>query len=456
MSLKLTFFGGGGGGSFPRGIHPPERKGFAEDVPISVLPTPKSVMIPLLQNVGAPSKQTAQAKADVKLGDCIAEAGGFVSAPLHASINGKVQKANVTTLANGRHVPAIPIKAEGEQVPGETVKEALFGGEWPKSGMEAHAPADILNAIKGAGIVGLGGAAFPTHVKYVFNEKKPISTVLINGCECEPYLTADYRIMVEAPDAIVSGALLFARAVNANEIKICVEDNKQRAIDALIKAAAGTPIEVKVFKTKYPQGSEKQLILAATGKEVPLGGLPLDVGIAVSNVGTAAAAAAAMFRNKPLTHRVISVTGGGIREPKNVLTPIGTAMGELIAFCGGLTPEAARIVAGGPMMGFAFSDLDTPVTKGTSGITVLTHADLDRDPETSCIRCGRCVDVCPMNLVPSKLALASRNKDTDLAQRYHIMACFECGSFAYICPAQLPIVQLVRTGKAVVIAAGQT
>jgi electron transport complex protein RnfC len=287
------------------------------------------------------------------------------------------------------------------------------------------------------------------------NEKKPIHTVLINGCECEPYLTSDYRMMVEYAEPIVTGALLLGRAAGAGEIIIGIEDNKPKAVESMKKAAEGTGIRVKVLQTKYPQGSEKQLIMAITGKEVPLGGLPLDVGFAVSNVSTAAAVARAVLRGKPLTHRVVSVTGGGIKTPKNLLVPFGITMGELIEFCGGLTKDAARIVAGGPMMGFAFSDMNTPVTKGTSGITILTHADLERETETSCVRCGRCVDVCPMNLVPTRLALASRYKNTDVAERYNIMACFECGSCAYICPANIPIVQLVRTGKAVVIAAAK-
>ncbi|HSO21237.1 MAG TPA: electron transport complex subunit RsxC, partial [Desulfosarcina sp.] len=394
-------------------------------------------------------------KTQVAVGDLVAKGGSFVSAALHAPIAGKVMKTAVTTLANGRHVQGIPIKADGEQVSGQALWDDVFGGDWPKHGFEDKTPREIVDAIRDAGIVGLGGAAFPAHVKYVPNDKKPIDTVLVNGCECEPYLTADYRVMVEAPAPVITGALILGRVTGAKEIVVGVEDNKPEAVEALRKAAAGTSVKIAVLKTKYPQGSEKQLIMAVTGREVPLGGLPLDVGVAVSNVGTAAAIARAVVRGKPLTHRVVSVTGAGIRTPKNLLVPIGIRMGDLIDFCGGLKPEAARIVAGGPMMGFAFHDMDTPVTKGTSGITVLTHKDLERENETNCVRCGRCVDACPMNLVPTKLALASRCKDSELAQRYNIMGCFECGSCAYICPANIPIVQLVRTGKAVVIAASK-
>jgi electron transport complex protein RnfC len=453
--MGLNIKGFGGGGTFPHGIHPPERKNFSADAAIEVMPAPDTVMLPLTQHLGAPSKLTAKPKSVVAVGDMIAEAGGFVSVPLHAPIAGKVMKTGVVTLPNGRHVPAVPIKAEGDQPDAASLYEDFFGGEWPTDGLDQYEAKTILDAIRNAGIVGKGGAAFPTHVKYTPNKDKPIDTVVINGCECEPYLTADYRLMKEAPGPIITGALILGRTANAKDIIIGVEDNKPQAVESLQKAAAGTGIKIAVLKTKYPQGSEKQLILALTGRKVPLGGLPLDVGVAVSNVGTTAAVARAVLRGKPVTHRVVSVTGGGIKNPKNLLVPLGISLGELIEYCGGLTAEAARMISGGPMMGFAFSDLSTPVTKGTSGITVLTHQDLIREAETHCVRCGRCVDACPMNLVPTKLALASRYKDIELAKRYNIMGCFECGSCAYTCPAQIPIVQLVRTGKAVVIAASK-
>ena len=449
--MAFMFKGFGKGGTFPRGVHPPERKAFSEEMAIEVMPSPARVTIPLLQHVGAPCKPVVKAKAMVAFGDRIAEAGGFVSAGLHAPIAGKVMKTGVTTLANGRHVSAIPIKAEGEQLEGSALWDEIFGGEWPRE-VDGYAPDEIVAAIQEAGVVGLGGAAFPAHVKYAANEEKPIDTVIINAVECEPYLTSDYRVMMDAPDPIVTGALLAQRATGAGQVIIGIEDNKPHAAETLRKAAAGTGVTIAVLKTKYPQGSEKQLILALTGKKVPLGGLPLDVGVAVSNVGTAAAIARAVVRKKPLTHRVVTVTGAGIRTPKNLLAPVGIGMGELIDFCGGFTEDAARMVAGGPMMGFSFTDPATPVTKGTSGITILTQEDVRKAVETNCVRCGRCVDVCPMNLVPTKLALASRAKDIDLAKQYNIMACFECGSCAFVCPASLPLVQLVRTGKAVVIA----
>jgi len=443
---------GEGKGTFPHGVHPPERKSFSEEAAIEVMPQPEKVILPLLQNIGAPSKSIVKAKQTVQMNDLLAEAGGFVSSNLHSPISGKVQKNVSVTLPNGRHVPALQIKADGEQLSGLALRDDIFGGDWPTTGLEKFDSKAITDAVQKAGIVGLGGAAFPTHVKLVPNDKKPVDTLIINGCECEPYLTPDYRLMIEAPESIISGALLAARAAGAKNIYIGVEKNKPKAISVLKKAASGTGITIAVLKTKYPQGSEKQLILAITKREVPLGALPLDVGVVVSNVGSAACIARAVLRNKPLTHRIISVTGGGIQTPKNVLAPIGVSYGELIDFCGGLKSNAARIISGGPMMGFAFADLSAPVTKGTSGVTVLTQSDIHTENETSCVRCGRCVDACPMNLVPTRLALASRNKNLDLAERYNIMACFECGSCAYICPANLPIVQLVRMGKALLMA----
>jgi Na+-translocating ferredoxin:NAD+ oxidoreductase subunit C len=450
MAASVQEFGGSG--TFKHGVHPPERKHFSEDLPIEVVPSPKQVLLPMLQHVGAPSVPVVKAKDMVAFGDMVCKSGGFVSAPLHAPIAGKILKSAVTTLPNGRHVQVIPIKADGEQLEGQALMAEILGGDWPLDALAQYDRQTITEAISSAGIVGLGGAAFPAHVKYTPNDEKPVDSVLINGCECEPYLTPDYRVMLEGTQAVIAGAILAGRAAGARDIIIGVEDNKPEAIKVLQQAAQGTDVKIVVLKTKYPQGSEKQLIMAVLKREVPLGGLPLDVGVAVSNVGTAAAIARAVLRGKPLTHRVVSITGKGIRHPKNLLVPIGISYRELIDYCGGLTEDAARIVSGGPMMGFAFANLDAPVTKGTSALTVLTAEDVRKAEETACIRCGRCVDACPMNLVPTKIALASRAKDVDLAQAYHIMACFECGSCAFTCPASIPLVQLVRTGKAQVIA----
>jgi len=444
-----------GRGTFDRGIHPPDRKHFAADAPIEVLPTPKEVRIPLLQHLGAPCQATVKPRTEVALGDVIGDTDAFVSAPVHASVSGAAGRLSVATLPNGRHVAVVPVKAAEEQpLAGQALFDDIFGGEWPTDGLDEYEPQQIVEAVRRAGLVGLGGAAFPTHVKLTPNESKPIDTLLINGCECEPYLTADYALMLEAPAPIITGALLAQRATGAQDVVICLEDNKPKAARALRKAAQGTAIRVSTLKTKYPQGGEKQLTVAVLGKEVPTGGLPLDIGAVVLNVGTAAALARAVVRGKPLTHRIVTVSGAGIREPKNLLVPIGAAYQDLADACGGLTPDAARAVAGGPGMGFALGSLEVPVTKGTSGLTILAHEEVRKAEETTCVRCGRCVDVCPLNLVPTKIALAARAGNLDVARQYHIAACMECGCCAYVCPAGIPLVQLIRLGKVMLQKAG--
>lgn len=437
-----------GKGSFARGVHPPERKHFASDVPIEMIPPPAQVRIPLSQHIGAPCQAVVKNRQKITMGEVVGSAEAFVSAPVHTSVDGTVAKDAMVTLPNGRRVPAIPIKANDEQLNGQALWDEIYGGDWPTTELDRYTPDQILQAIRNAGIVGLGGAAFPTHVKLTPNEKKPTDTLLINGCECEPYLTADYRLMLEAPEPIITGALLAGQVVKARDIIIVIENNKPGAVETVRRAADGTGVRVAVVKTKYPMGGERQLLPATVGREIPTGGLPLDVGVVVMNVSTTAAVARAVVREKPLTHRVMSVSGAGIAQPKNLLVPIGINYGDLVEYCGGFTPDAVRAVAGGPMMGFALGSLDTPVTKGTSGLTVLTQDDVYRAQETACIRCGRCVDVCPLNLVPTKIAEAVRHSDWDLGRNYHMMACVECGCCAYTCPAQIPLVQLIRTGKA--------
>jgi len=441
-----------GKGSFPHGIHPPGNKFYSAGAEVEVIATPDKVVLPLLQHIGAPCEPLVKPKQMVTCGEMVGEGQAFISASLHSPVAGKVKKITVVTLANGRRLPAIEIQTDGEQQNPMDLWKKMSETDWLSTTISDYDPETIAKMIHAAGIVGLGGAAFPTHVKVMPNDKRIINTLLVNGCECEPYLTCDYRLMKEAPGAIVAGALLAGRAVSAKEIFICIEDNKPEAIDALKMATKNTTVRVAVVRTKYPQGSEKQLVKAVVDLDVPLGGLPSDVGVAMSNVGTMAAVAMGVIKKNPLTHRIVSVTGGGITNPKNLFVPIGISMGELIDYCGGLTRDAARIIAGGPMMGFAFSDLNTPVTKGTSGVTILTHAETARGEETSCVRCGRCVDACPMNLVPTRLAMAARYNNPALARKYNINACFECGSCTYVCPANIKLVQLIRTGKVQVAA----
>ncbi|MBN2420613.1 MAG: electron transport complex subunit RsxC [Deltaproteobacteria bacterium] len=436
-----------GTGSFDHGIHPPENKGLSADIKVEVIGTPEMVALPLSQHVGAPCRQIVEPKQEVKYGEMIGIGDAFISAPIHSPVSGTVKNNINVTLPTGRHLPAVSIKSneEGPMDPGILWQE-LTSDDWSKD-ISGYDPESIPDIIKNAGIVGLGGAAFPTHVKYIKNEKKPVNVILINGCECEPYLTCDYRMMIEAPHAIVTGALLGAHSLSAKEIIIGVEDNKPEAINILKEATKNTPVKIAVLKTKYPQGGEKSLIKSVLGLEVPLGGLPGDIGVAVSNVGTIAAVAMAVIKGRPLTHRVVSVSGQGINNPKNLFVPIGISMGELIEYCGGLTPDAGRLIAGGPMMGFSFSDLSAPITKGSSGITVITNRELIEEKETSCIRCGRCVDACPMNLVPTRLALGSRYKNPEVLMKYFINACYECGCCAHVCPAKINLVQLIRSGK---------
>jgi electron transport complex protein RnfC len=494
MSVTDTFAWLHKRASFSRGVHPSDRKLLSRDRPIEILPTPAEVLIPLQQHAGAPAQVVVKPRQDVAIGDLIGDAGqSAISANVHASIVGKVQALTATVLPNGRSSVAVPIKpgpkpkaapapaGAGSAVaaepadagktpasPSETagadaatngdaaaaegnLLQTLYGDAWDLAKLGYHSPDDIVAAVRRAGIVGLGGAAFPTHVKLARNPRKPISAVLLNGCECEPYLTSDYRLMVEFAPACLTGLCLAMRAAGAARGVVAIEDNKPEAIDALSRAIArlggDLRVQLVVCQTKYPMGAERQLIPAVFGVEVPTGGYPLDVGIVVMNVGTAAAVAGAVLRGHNMTHRVVSVTGGGVREPKNLLAPIGTRFSVLLDYCGGLTEDARRVVAGGPMMGFTVTDLAIPLTKGTGGITVLSEAEIAEAPETTCIRCGRCVDVCPLGLAPTAIAHAAMHGDLALAQRYDMMACCECGCCAYVCPAHIPLAQYIRAGK---------
>lgn len=442
MDIKL------GKGIFARGVHPDDQKHWSKNLPIEVLPNPKELLIPFLQHIGAPCETSLKPRQKLEAGSIIANSEKFISAPIHASLAGTNGMLTKTTLPNGRHIDTMPIKVDNPDQVETNLWEQIKSKNWPLTSLDKYIPNQIKENTKNAGIVGMGGAAFPTHVKLTTNEKKPIDTILINGCECEPYLTSDYRLMCEAPYAIIMGALLAAKCVNAKNIIIAIEDNKPEAIKNLQMAAKETNVKVFPVKTKYPMGGEKQLIVAILDKEVPINGLPLDVGVIVLNVGTASSIAQATINEKPLTHRVISISGSGINQPKNLFVPIGTTYSQIIEYCGGLKSNTARVISGGPMMGFTIGDLNTPITKGTSGIVVLTDSDINLIEETACVRCGKCVDVCPLNLVPTKIAHASKFEDWDLAKTYYITACCECGCCTYTCPAGIPLVQLMRTGKA--------
>lgn len=440
--------------SFPRGIHPREGKEFSEKRSIEILPAPKELRISLSQHIGAPTVPCVQPREALTYGQKIGEAKGFVSSAIFAPLPGTMKRMGSVTLPNGRRVPAIieTVEAEGFDA-AELFNRMKNLREFT---LDEFTSEEILEKIMNAGLVGQGGAAFPTHVKLSRNKEKPVDALLINGCECEPYLTADHRLMLETPDSVIAGAQFAAKALGATQISLCVETNKPDAIQKLAdalrrwndrKEANAADIQIQPMKTKYPQGGEKQLIYAALRRKVPLGKLPMDIGAAVVNVGTAVSIAMATLFDAPLTHRVVTVTGGGINRPANLFVPIGTPISLLIEHCGGLKENARRVLLGGPMMGFAVGSLDVPVTKGTSGITVFSSDEVDRAKETNCIRCGRCVSACPMRLIPSRLMLASRAKNWDAFREYHPTACIECGCCSFSCPAKIPIIQLIRVGK---------
>ncbi len=454
--------------TFSRGVHPREGKELAEHAALEVLPVPDEVRLPMAQNIGAPCTPVVKNRDVVEAGQMVGEAGAFVSAAVFTPYAGTVTKIAMVTLANGRHVPAVVVKVDKEKTFAAVkadmpdAEDAAIQAEYARRvkqaflavpenfNLDAHTPEEIISAVRSAGLVGQGGAAFPTHVKLMRDEKAPVDTLLVNGCECEPYLTADYRVMLEAPELVVRGAQLAAKAAGATRVMLCVEDNKPeaiRALDAVISREKLAGVSVAVMKTKYPQGGEKQLIMAALRRKVAVGALPKSVGAAVINVGTAVSIAHAVLGKQPLVMRAVTVTGEGITRGANVLAPVGVSMRALVDYCGGLTENASRILAGGPMMGFAVGTVDIPVTKGTSGITILTNAEISQAKHTNCIRCGRCVSACPMGLIPTKLAMLARAKQWDAFAKFHPLACVECGCCAYDCPASIPIVQLIRIGK---------
>ena len=433
--------------SFKAGIHLQEHKEPTASKAIRRLPPPEEVTIPLSQHLGAPAKALVEPKAEVSLGDKIGEPQGFVSAAVHASISGVVKAIRkVWAPPAGRRVPCIIIERK------EGMKEATFAPS-PAS-LDEVTPEDIRAAVAEAGIVGLGGAAFPSHVKLSPPADKPIDTVILNGCECEPYLTCDHRIMLERTEDAIFGLKAIMRAVGAHQAFIGVEDNKPDAIQTMQEICEEEEnIEVAVLKTKYPQGGEKMLIEALLDREVPLGGLPMDVGALVHNVGTAVAIAECLRRSKPLVERVVTVAGSGVRVPANILVPIGTSLRDIIEACGGLTETTAQVVLGGPMMGFVQGTLDMPVVKGTCGILVFERDQVLPFEETPCIRCARCVDVCPVFILPAELVRFAENRDVQRLIEYDVMNCFECGCCAYVCPARIPLIHLLRLGKALVQAA---
>jgi electron transport complex protein RnfC len=406
----------------------------------------------LSQHIGAICEPLVAKRDKVTAGQVIGKSDAFVSAPVHSPVNGTVKDIALQSHPVLGRAKAIIIDVDEEADNTVLPCSDDFG---PAFDASKYTNQQIVDAVDEAGVVGLGGAGFPTRVKLLPNPKIPKEVMIINACECEPFITCDYRMMMEWSWQVLAGVELAAKAAKCHVVRIAIEDNKPEAIAVMTKAVETSKctLDVKVVavKTKYPQGGEKQLIKAVWGKDVPLGQIPPMIGIAVINVGTCAAIAEAVVLKRPLTHRVVTVTGEGVVKPGNFYVPVGITVGELIDLCGGLTFNAARIILGGPMMGFAIADLATPITKTSGAITILTEKSITKAKHesraTPCIRCGRCLEVCPAKINPTKIAHAVKHRELEIAQDYHMAACIECGCCSYICPANIEIKGYINTGK---------
>ncbi len=428
--------------SFRHGVHPQEFKELSSHSSIERMPFVSEYTLPLGQHIGAPSKPLVVKGQQVKRGEKIAEADGFVSVALHAPVDGEISDIGLFDMPNGAMQTAIKIKTD----PYSPQRMQTIPVELDTLDIQS-----FVKQVQDAGIVGMGGAAFPMHVKCSIPEGKKCRFLMLNGCECEPFLTADHRVMLEYAEAMIDGINVMNKFMQAEKIYIGIEVNKADAIEVLKKAAVQShyPVEVVPLKVKYPQGAEKMMITAILGKEVLSGKLPIDLGVVVCNVGTIVAVSDWFRKSKPLIERVVTVTGTAIRKPANLLIPIGTPIREVIAYCGGVTDEAVRVVLGGPMMGAVQKGLDVPVLKGTSGILVLTKNEVCDLEEYNCIRCAKCLSACPMSLNPSAMGLLARKGLWEEMNDYNIMDCFECASCSYTCPSGIPLVQSFRVAKGI-------
>lgn len=426
--------------TFTGGTHPPETK-LTEGKKIEVLAPPSSVVIPLHQHTGAPAETLVKKGDHVNVGTKIGEAKGFISATIHSSISGTVKEVGECFHpVTGASSQAIIIEGDGEDTWDETVK--------PRQDYMSSSPEELVQIVKEAGIVGLGGAAFPTHVKLSPPKDKPIDVCILNGAECEPYLTADHRIMLERTDDIVEGGKIILKILRCERGYIGIESNKPDAIAAFRSLPESqNPFITVPLKVKYPQGQEHYIIDAIVHREIPSGGLPMDIGVVVQNVGTALSVYEAARWGKPLIQRVVTVTGSAIREPKNLMARIGTPFSELVEACGGYKTAPRKTLMGGPMMGIAVFTDEVPVVKGTSGILALDEKDAKQYEEQPCIRCARCVDACPMRLTPTVIADFARLDMLEDAERVGIMDCKECGTCSYVCPSRRNLVHYMKQGK---------
>ncbi len=425
---------------FRHGVHPPEHKALTSARAIRRLPFPDEVILPLRQHAGRPARVVVRVGQRVERGDPVAVADGFVSVPIHTSAAGTVSAVDWWPHPDGTMAMAVRIAVDPFAI---HVPRPRLVPRW-----EGLTPQQVVQAVQDAGVVGLGGAAFPTHVKLAPPPDVSIHTIIINGAECEPYLTSDHRTMVEYPHRVVAGVQVMRHALGARRVVIGVERNKPDALAALTSAAAGDPgIELLPLTVKYPQGAEKMLIHAVTGAEVPSGQLPAAIGVLVQNVGSAAAIAEVFETGLPLIERIVTVSGRGVRAPGNFIVPVGTPLLDLLAHAGGLTDDAAQVITGGPMMGQAQANLSAPVTKGTTGVVVLVRDEVRPARVYPCISCGRCLDACPVFLNPSELGqLAQCSRYTEM-EALHLADCMLCGSCAYVCPSNIPLSQLFGFSK---------
>ena len=428
--------------TFPKGgIHPPENK-LTSSKPIKRLPVPKVVYVPIAQHIGIPAEIIVDRKEQVEIGQVIAKSGGYVSSNIHAPVAGTVTKLDKIVDTRGYKKQCIVIRTDAKN-------EANFEDiEYPLIKEITLEPEEILQRISNFGIVGLGGATFPSHVKLQVKKENKLDCLIINGVECEPYLTADHRLMLEKAEEILVGIRILMRALHVDRAIIGIENNKRDAIESFKKLTTeDSRIQIAALKVKYPQGGEKQLVRALLKREVPKNGLPLDVGVVVHNVGTVYAIYQAVQHNRPLMERVVTVTGKKLDNPSNFWVKIGTPIGDLLEAVGGVPEDTRKIVSGGPMMGKALKSTDVPVTKGTSGILVISADEASRGAPKNCIRCGECVDVCPMGLEPHLLMNLSEKGMYEKAAQEDIMTCIECGSCSYVCPSHRPLLDYIRFGK---------
>ncbi len=421
--------------TFQGGIHPKENKTITENRKIVEIKPPEEVIVPLSQHTGSPSRPLVEKGDEIKVGTKIGESTGFISSNTHSPVSGKVKKIDNHPHPAGGEVLSVFIVNNGQE-------------EWEKLSdrdIESLSSSDIIDIVKEAGIVGLGGAAFPTHVKMSPPKGKSYETLVLNGSECEPFLTCDHRLMVERPDEILQGGRIIAKAIGAKRCVIAIEENKPDAIQKIGKLSGKYDFELAVLITKYPEGAEKQLIWAFSGKEVPTGGLPVDVGICVQNVGTALAVYEAVRYGKPLIERVVTVTGA-VKKPSNFKVRVGTPFKELIEKSGGYLGEPYKLISGGPMMGITQFTDEVPVVKGTTGVLAFRK---ERSPliKTACIKCGRCVEVCPMRLLPTRILSHIESGAYNEAKELGVLDCIECGSCEYICPARRPLVHNFKLAK---------